>query len=198
MDHHIRIVSHDKDYSDVDAHEEAMLSTKTEERPVPRWYIFFYLWFIVCLIIHYSQNLKIIVRHPDLWKVKISSAFMQKGCFDIYFKMLACHSHLTKNAISSARRWDIVRFVFHMQNKEQQNLAGLSACGAPNRDCEPWQSNVDVHDRDMLSTEEKPTKKRALSREKKKCFSLIYKTGFELILQNYFVIALNVHTYSAF
>ena len=36
MDHHIRIVSHDKDYSDVDAHEEAMLSTKTEERPIEK------------------------------------------------------------------------------------------------------------------------------------------------------------------
>ena len=36
MDHHIRIISHDRDYSNVDVHEQAMLSTKTEERPTEK------------------------------------------------------------------------------------------------------------------------------------------------------------------
>ena len=33
MDHLIEIVSHDRDYSNADANEQAMLSSKTEERP---------------------------------------------------------------------------------------------------------------------------------------------------------------------
>ena len=34
VEHHIEIVSHDRDYSDVDVHDWDMLSTKTEERPI--------------------------------------------------------------------------------------------------------------------------------------------------------------------
>ena len=36
MDHHIQIISHDRDYSNVDVHEQAMLSTKAEERPTEK------------------------------------------------------------------------------------------------------------------------------------------------------------------
>ena len=36
VDHHIQIVSHDRDYNNVDVHEQAMLSTKTEERPTEK------------------------------------------------------------------------------------------------------------------------------------------------------------------
>ena len=34
MEHHIEFVSHDRDYSHVDVHEQAMRSTKTKERPI--------------------------------------------------------------------------------------------------------------------------------------------------------------------
>ena len=33
VDHHIEIVSHERDYSNADAREQAMLQSKTEERP---------------------------------------------------------------------------------------------------------------------------------------------------------------------
>ena len=36
VDHHIKIVSHGRDDSSLDAHEQAMLSTKTEERPTEK------------------------------------------------------------------------------------------------------------------------------------------------------------------
>ena len=34
VEHRIEIVSHDRDYSNVDVHEKAVLSPKTEERTV--------------------------------------------------------------------------------------------------------------------------------------------------------------------
>ena len=33
MDHHIQIINQDREYSNVDVHEQSMLSTKAEERP---------------------------------------------------------------------------------------------------------------------------------------------------------------------
>ena len=36
MDHHIQIISHGRDYSNVDVHEQATLSTKAEERPTEK------------------------------------------------------------------------------------------------------------------------------------------------------------------
>ena len=36
MDHHIKIVSHDRDYSKVDEHEQIMLATKNEERSIEK------------------------------------------------------------------------------------------------------------------------------------------------------------------
>ena len=36
VEHHIEFVSHDRDYSHVDVHEQAMRSTKTKERPIEK------------------------------------------------------------------------------------------------------------------------------------------------------------------
>ena len=36
VDHHIQIESHDRYYSNVDLHQQVMLSTKTEERPTEK------------------------------------------------------------------------------------------------------------------------------------------------------------------
>ena len=36
MEHRIEIVSHDGDYSNVDVHEKAVLSPKTEERTIEK------------------------------------------------------------------------------------------------------------------------------------------------------------------
>ena len=36
VEHRIDIVSHDRDYSNADVHEQAMLSTKTEGRPTEK------------------------------------------------------------------------------------------------------------------------------------------------------------------
>ena len=36
VDHHIKIVKHDRDYSNFVAHEQGMLPTKTEERPTEK------------------------------------------------------------------------------------------------------------------------------------------------------------------
>ena len=57
------------------------------------------------------MNLKIVVQHPDLSKLSVR--------------------------LTSGRRCNIVRFALPMQNKGKQKLAGLSVCGAPNRDCKP-------------------------------------------------------------
>ena len=36
VDHHIKIVKHDRDYSNFVSHEQGMLSTKTEGRPLEK------------------------------------------------------------------------------------------------------------------------------------------------------------------
>ena len=36
VDHHIEILGLDRDYGNVDVHEQAMLSTNTEERPIEK------------------------------------------------------------------------------------------------------------------------------------------------------------------
>ena len=36
VDHHFQIVGHDRDYSNVDVHEQAMLSIKADERPTEK------------------------------------------------------------------------------------------------------------------------------------------------------------------
>ena len=49
------------------------------------------------------------------------------------------HSHLSKETISSGRRWYIVIFFAYMQNGDQHNLAWVSVCGPPHCDFKPWQ-----------------------------------------------------------
>ena len=36
VDHHIKIIGHDRDYSNVDVHDKAVASTKTEKRPTEK------------------------------------------------------------------------------------------------------------------------------------------------------------------
>ena len=86
-----------------------------------------------------------------------------------------------------------------MQNKEQQKLAGISVGGQPHSDCEPWQrlqGYVDAHEQTLLltKTDERPTEKCA-EREKKKCFTLIYKTEYN-IWKHFVELICNLHLIS--
>ena len=92
VDHKTQITSHDRDYRNVDVHEQAILSTKTEEKPSEKdaeskmlvHFFFLYDRSYASLFNRAGPlgvkegrqwtNLKIFVQHPGLSTVRVLSA----------------------------------------------------------------------------------------------------------------------------
>ena len=89
VDHHIGILGLDRDCGNVDVHEQAMLSTNTEKHAVACTLsirkCMIGSFFMIHLLSHYSiepghsellrtktvHELKIVVQHPDLSKLRV-------------------------------------------------------------------------------------------------------------------------------